>query len=436
VAAAGTVLALMEFDREHRQAFLNREFCAAGCELHPKRGNYRLIYRFFRHIIDLIVTWESFCQLIVMSRRKSANDRRPICCIIPTHIHAALARYGNPQQRAFAINSMQLDAAFRNIRLGFSEYNRPKLDGMRALRQANGLNWVGPVAAGKPDRTISTAAEKQIDPGQKVRSEGWPTSGDAETDEAYAGLGATYNLYWQVYQRNSIDNQGSHMNGTVHFGYAYDNAFWDGQRMNFGDGDGVTFNRFTVSIDIMGHELTHGVTQNESNLIYWGETGALNEHISDVFGSLVKQYQLQQDAQSADWLIGAGLFTAAVNGVAIRSLKAPGTAYNDPALGGQDPQPANMKDYVQTFQDNGGVHINSGIPNHAFYLAATALGGNSWDRVGLIWYKACVSSLMRETTKFQAFAQLTIQIANQLFGLGGAEANAVANGWNAVGISV
>src|SRR5262249_52904048 len=154
--------------------------------------------------------------------------------------------------------------------------------------------------------------------------------------------------YWQAFQRNSIDNQGLALNGTVHYGKNYDNAFWDGKRMIFGDGDRVTFNRFTISVDIMGHELTHGVTQYESNLIYWGQTGALNESISDVFGSLVKQFQLQHSADQADWLIGEGLLVQPanpkINAKALRSLKAPGTAYNDPALGGKDPQPAHMKD--------------------------------------------------------------------------------------------
>jgi Zn-dependent metalloprotease len=359
-----------------------------------------------------------------------------MCCFIPVHIQAALVRYGNANQRAFAINSLQLDSSFRQVRLGFVEYNRSRFAAARAQRQARALKLGRPSAGGKPQRTIYTADEKQRDPGTEVRREGQPASGDNEIDESYNGLGATYNLYWQVYQRNSIDNQGMPLSGTVHYGYAYDNAFWDGQRMNYGDGDGVTFNRFTISVDIMGHELTHGVTQHESNLIYWGQTGALNEHISDVFGSLVKQYQLKQSVNQADWLIGSGLLMPGINGVAIRSLKAPGTAYDDPALGGKDPQPALMKDYVQTFQDNGGVHINSGIPNHAFYLAATAIGGNAWEKTGLIWYQTCLSPLLRETANFQTFAKLTVTTAQQLFGIGSQEASAVASAWNAVGINV
>src|SRR5262245_54891431 len=155
--------------------------------------------------------------------------------------------------------------------------------------------------------------------------------------------------------------------------------------MVFGDGDGTLFNRFTISIDVIGHELTHGVTGSEANLTYQGQAGALNESISDVFGSLIKQYSLNQTAAAADWLIGAGLLASSVKGVALRSMKAPGTAYNDPTLG-KDPQPDNMSKFVHTAEDSGGVHINSGIPNKAFFLVATSLGGHAWEKAGQVWY--------------------------------------------------
>src|SRR5690606_25342549 len=114
------------------------------------------------------------------------------------------------------------------------------------------------------------------------------------------------------------------------------------------------FNRFTIAADIIGHELAHGVTQHTANLIYQGQSGALNESMSDVFGSLVKQRLLGHTAAEADWLIGEGLFTSNVNGTGIRSMKEPGTAYDDPVLG-KDPQPGHMNNYVQTPSDNGGV---------------------------------------------------------------------------------
>ena len=156
----------------------------------------------------------------------------------------------------------------------------------------------------------------------------------------------TYNFFKDIFDRNSIDTRGMKLDSTVHYGEDYNNAFWNGTQMVYGDGDGDIFQRFTKSIDVIGHELTHGVTQYEAALEYEGQAGALNESFSDVFGSLVKQYFLKQKVEKADWLIGNGLFTRKVNGIALRSMKEPGTAYDDPTIG-KDPQPGHMKDYVK-----------------------------------------------------------------------------------------
>jgi Zn-dependent metalloprotease len=179
--------------------------------------------------------------------------------------------------------------------------------------------------------------------------------------------------------------------------------------------------------------LTHGVTQFEARLAYSQQPGALNESMSDVFGSLVKQYKLQQTAAEADWIIGQGLLTENVNGVGIRSMKAPGTAYDDPVLG-KDPQPAHMKDYVNTLSDNGGVHINSGIPNHAFYVTSLELGGYVWEKAGQIWY-VTLKDKLTANSKFQDCANLTYGVAGELFGAGSVEQQAVQKGWAAVGLS-
>ena len=209
-------------------------------------------------------------------------------------------------------------------------------------------------------RLISTAKNQESLPGKVARGEGMPSNGDAAVDEAYDGLGHTFDFFFENYQRNSIDDEGLALNATVHYGKRYNNAFWNGQRMVFGDGDGKLFNRFTIALDVIGHELGHGVTEDETGLAYFQQPGALNEHLSDVWGSLIKQWVLKQTAAKADWLIGAGLLAAGVNGKALRSMKAPGTAFDDPVLA-KDPQPEHMDQYVDTFQDHGGVHINSGI---------------------------------------------------------------------------
>ena len=172
--------------------------------------------------------------------------------------------------------------------------------------------------------------------------------------------------------------EGATVVATVHYEKNYDNAFWDGTQLVFGDGDGKVFDRFTKPIDVLGHELSHAVTQHTANLTYQGQSGALNESLSDVFGACIKQRHLGQAAEDADWLVGAGIFLPGINGKALRSMAEPGTAYDDPLIG-KDPQVGSMADYVDTTDDNGGVHINSGIPNRAFVIAARAIGGRDLE---------------------------------------------------------
>jgi Zn-dependent metalloprotease len=268
-------------------------------------------------------------------------------------------------------------------------------------------------------------------PGTLKRNEGDPETGDQETDEAYAGVQETLAMYSDVYDRNSFDGKGADVLATVHFDNGYDNAFWNGEQLVFGDGDGQFFQRFTSPVDIIGHEFTHAVTQYTAGLTYEGQSGALNESMSDVFGISLKQKLAGQSAAEADWLIGEGIFTSSVQGVALRSMKDPGTAYDDPNLG-KDPQVGSMDDYVDTTEDNGGVHTNSGIPNKAFYLAATAIGGNSWDGAGKIWYAALTSGIGADTD-FATFAAATVKAAADV----SAEAEqAVTEAWQGVKVPV
>ena len=345
--------------------------------------------------------------------------RHPIQCIVPPYILEAITQQGSEHAQRCAQRTLSADQAIRAAR---SE---------RLAGQAQAPRDVA-AAPGQPQRTIRDAGHRETTDGPVVRSEGEGPVDDVAANEAYDGFGATYTFYWQVFARNSIDGEGMPLDGVVHYGQHYDNAFWDGLRMIFGDGDGEIFNRFTIALDVIGHELAHGVTENEAALQYSGQSGALNESLSDVAGSQVKQYQRNQLAADADWLIGEGLLTADVNGVALRSMKAPGTAYDDPRLGGKDPQPAHMDNYVNTTADNGGVHINSGIPNHAFYLAATAFGGHSWEKAGRIWYEALRDPRTTATTQFADFAQTTVQVAERLFG---GDSAAVAQAWSTVGLS-
>ncbi|TFD74994.1 M4 family metallopeptidase, partial [Cryobacterium fucosi] len=285
---------------------------------------------------------------------------------------------------------------------------------------------------GRIDRSISDAGGLERLPGRLVRAEGHPPVPDVTVREAWDGLGSTHDLFWNRFQRDSIDDRGLPLDATVHYGRNYDNAFWDGERMVFGDGDGQVFNRFTASLTVIGHELTHGMTQFTANLTYQGQSGAVNESMSDVFG-LVEQHARGQSTAEAGWLIGEGLFTDQVQGVALRSMKAPGTAYNDDVLG-RDPQPDSMAGYLETEDDNGGVHLNSGIPNRAFYLVAEALGGNAWDAPGQIWYDTLTSGTLGGTVSFAAFARATARAAVKRYGIGSAEHRAVVAGWTTVGL--
>ena len=333
--------------------------------------------------------------------------------IVPPHILDAIARNGTPAQRRRAIAAMRLSS------------------GLRGRREAFALA-LAPVPAGEKRRSVFDAKHGTRLPGTLVRGEGDPDSSDVAVNEAYDGAGATYDLYFDAYGRNSIDDRGMRIDSSVHYGEQYDNAFWDGAQMVYGDGDGDLFERFTIAVDVIGHELTHGVTDKEAALEYRDQPGALNESFSDVFGSLVKQRGRNQTAAEADWLIGEGLFTPKVRGVALRSLKAPGSAYADPVLG-NDPQPAHMANYDASPEDNGGVHVNSGIPNHAFYLAAVAIGGFAWEKAGRIWYLALTERL-RPKSDFAACAKATESAAGELFGSGGPEQKAVAAAWRQVGL--
>ncbi|MCW2846464.1 MAG: peptidase thermolysin [Marmoricola sp.] len=261
-------------------------------------------------------------------------------------------------------------------------------------------------------------------PGSLVLSPGGAPVSDVTVNEAATGITQSLALFKDL-GRSSYDDKGATVVATVHYEQDYDNAFWDGTQLVFGDGDGKVFDRFTKPIDVLGHELSHAVTQFTADLTYQGQSGALNESLSDVFGACIKQRYLGQDAASADWLVGEGIFLPGINGVALRSMVDPGTAYDDPAIG-KDPQVGSMADYVETSDDNGGVHLNSGIPNRAFVLAARAIGGLSWEGAGRVWYAALTSGLSADSD-FATFAEATVAAA-------GAQAAAVSAAWTEVGV--
>jgi Zn-dependent metalloprotease len=339
----------------------------------------------------------------------------PASFIIPTHILQSIIANGDKRQRAAAWATLTA-----------SEQIRGERNILTALAPMAGA------ATGTKRRTIYDARHGYNLPGRLVRGERDPKSKDAAVNEAYDGSGATYDFFFRVFGRRSIDGRGCRLDATVHYGRNYDNAFWNGRQMVYGDGDGQVFRRFTVALEVIGHELTHGLTQYEANLEYRDQAGALNESFSDVFGSLVRQYKRKEKAEDADWLLGVGLFMPGINAKGIRSMKAPGTAYDDPLLG-KDPQPGHMRDYVRTAEDNGGVHINSGIPNRAFYELARKLGGYAWEKAGPIWYRALCDQL-HVRANFADAMNMTVRAACEIFGTNSREQKMTREAWYEVGI--
>ena len=343
----------------------------------------------------------------------------PVNCIVPPYLLRQLLESRNAEYRRIALETLLTTAQLRAER-GFTEFN-----------------GVARSLAGTKRRTIFDCAHlTRLTQAKIAREEGSAKGRDASVNAAFDGLGTTYDFFLQVFQRNSVDDHGMRLDGYVHYGRAYNNAFWDGREMIFGDGDGKLFGDFTGALDVIAHELGHGITQFTAALEYHDQPGALNESMSDVFGSLVKQWALKQDVKQADWLIGDEIFTPRVKGDALRSMKAPGKAYDDPDIG-KDPQPADMKHYQKLPDtdagDWGGVHINSGIPNRAFHLAATGIGGKSWEGAGRIWFEALKRS--QPKTDFAGFARATFLYATETYGAASTQAKAVKAAWDVVGVT-
>ncbi|KAL6352781.1 hypothetical protein LRP88_13254 [Fusarium phalaenopsidis] len=231
-------------------------------------------------------------------------------------------------------------------------------------------------------------------PGKLVRSEGQAKTKDKAVNEAYDNVGIVLEFYKKYFKWLSIDNKNMDIISTVHFGKRYENAF----------------------------------TEHTSPLDYYGQSGALNEHISDVFGIMVKQKVQDEKSDAADWLVGEDCILPGVKGTALRSMKAPGTAYDDP-----HPQVAHMKYFKTMFEDNGGVHIFSGIPNKAFHLASVAFGGYSWEKAGKIWWEAMKSGKVPSKCTFKQFADVTVDSAKDLYGESAAKK--VKKAWNDVGVT-
>ncbi|RDI31966.1 M4 family metallopeptidase [Lentzea flaviverrucosa] len=347
-----------------------------------------------------------------------------VCSILPAHLLIELAEAGNVDLRD-TIATLIASAALRTQRETLTEAVQ--------FLDLNAAQLRGPAGEFKAVHDVRGGDERTL-PGVLRRKEGGGAAADPAVNDAYDNADRTYDFYRDVLGRHSVDDNGLRLVSSVHFGRGFDNAFWDGTQMVYGDGSGEVFQPGALCRDItvVGHEITHGVVQYTAGLRYRKQPGALNESMADVFGSLVKQHSAAQPADQADWLIGAGILGTQLQGVALRSMKDPGRAHQF------DRQPAHMRSYVDLpddgdpRNDNGGVHINSGIPNKAFHLAATRLGGNAWDRAGKVWYDALATKL-RVNSNFADAAAATTASAQALFGSD--VAGVVRGAWADVGVS-
>jgi Zn-dependent metalloprotease len=342
--------------------------------------------------------------------------RNPLHCVVPPYVVDQLAQSPNAEIRRRAMELSAEGAAARAVRLTLAGLPR-----MAAIPSP---------AAGK-HRQVYDLQHQGMNalPGKLARSEGNPASADPAVNEAYNHSGTVYDFYKNVLGRNSLDDNGMALISSVHFRSNHNNAYWNGERMIYGDGDGQIFVRFTKALDVVGHELSHGVVTHTCNLVYQDEPGALNEHFADVFGVLVEQWKKKKPAKTGNWLVGEAIMGPGVNAKALRSFKDE-KAYEDDPLLGTDPQPKHYADRYKGSEDYGGVHINSGIPNHAFYLAAQALGGNAWGKAGAIWYKSLYR--LKATSSFEDMVRETIGAASDLYGA--SVANEIKKAWKTVGL--
>lgn len=350
----------------------------------------------------------------------STCNHNPLHCIIPPYIFESLSESPDEDIRNAAIQNIKMAAIVRTQRTLIppstvsilQSVKKTKYREVYDLQNQPNYNW--------------------LLPGSLVRKEGDSPVKDSAVNEAYDYSGHTYDFYDQIFSRNSLDDNGLSLISTVHIGKNHSNAFWNGNQMGYGDGDGKLFNRFTKSLDVIGHEFTHGIISFTSALVYRNESGAINEHLADVFGTLIKQWVNNEDVHSANWLIGEDIIVQANTRRAIRDMKNPGNAFvNDPHIG-TDPQPDHISNKYTGTNDFGGVHINSGILNKAFCETAMRIGGYAWIDSGRIWYDAMLQ--LTPNSNFADLVRLTKSIAAHHYGKRSVQYRAVNHGWKKVGL--
>jgi len=339
------------------------------------------------------------------------------CYIIPKDVLDRLAgdKKLSAQLRKGLSDTARVSDALRNLRTQAGELTN--------ATQAIGAHFA--TLAATPKVTVYDCKHTQTLPGTPIASP--KTSSDATAKRTFKETTGVAGFYKKVFNRNSIDNAGMTMMSSIHYGVNFTNAMWDGSQMVYGDGDAKLFIDFTNGNDVIGHELTHGVTQHSLQLGYSGDAGGLNESLSDCFGSMFRQWEAGQDVKSADWLIGKDIMGPAAKARGFKSLRNMANPADPHCLA---PQPIHYSQLTPGMDP----HYTSGPPNLAFCVACKTAGGNSWERIGQVWYAALTTSGAHPTMKMPAFANRTRQIAHQKYLSDPSVGAAVDKGWKQVGL--
>ena len=344
------------------------------------------------------------------------------CQIIPADVFDKLSKdkkFDAEDRKAFA-DAAALEAKWRKARREQTKLSHfVSTAGIAA--GLTGTNTLAPA----PAVPVFDCKHTQSLPGTPVANPA--SAADATVKRVFTETTEVAKFLQTIYGRNSIDGNGMTLLSSVHFDKGFNNAFWNGAQMTYGDGDGKIFIDFTLSNDVMAHELTHGLTQFTTQLNYTNEAGGLNESCSDVFGSMFRQWRKNQAVSQADWLIGKEIMGPAAVARGFTCLR----DMADPAAKHcLAPQPKHFKDYKNGMDP----HESSGIPNLAFYKAAMAIGGKSWEKAGKVWYGAMSQYAPSPNMKMSAFASRTRKQAAVLFPTDKSVLAAVDAAWKSVGL--
>ena len=340
------------------------------------------------------------------------------CFIIPQDV---LKKLAEDSKLSDEVRKASLDTGNISIELRKLRKQAGKLTNAVALVQPSEMLAL----AVAPAVTVFNCQQTQTLPGTAVPNPA--ASADATVKRTFVETSAVADFFKQVFNRNSIDNAGMTMMSSVHYGNKFNNAMWNGSQMIYGDGDQAIFVDFTRGNDVIGHELTHGVTQHSLQLAYSGDAGGLNESMSDCFGSMFRQWRANQTVAKADWLIGSDILGPTAKAKGLTCLRNMANPADPKALA---PQPTKYAQITPGMDP----HFSSGPPNLAFCTACKKLGGKSWERIGQVWYRSLTGFGPTPTMKMPKFAARTRQVAKQLYANTPAVAAAVDAGWKQVGL--